>query len=311
MLLAPLSLTFGLSLANVTTGILAALSPFAAMRVYCSGILLRKKSSWFRAYLGTSDDYLVVSRTSTSSAKMPPISTVSARLYGLVEPNRLKWRIVLADAPDPKVTVSHTPLQCWLPATSFSLSKIRTHFRSVPCKTQIGDLDPVLFNMHMAVIQNVVYNKFKVRSVIPALARIAFREIRDGNFVYPKSDKDGGFACVLIDDFGQIKGGILSIEDYIPLRRSLSVVDDTIDEFRSLCASFVESSRHDHDVSVVPKIKSGLMRDFRYRRPSDIISNLSLRVKTHRDDGCVVARPIHASTRNLFKPAMRMIAMTI
>lgn len=203
--------------------------------------------------------------------------------------NKLRWRVALAD----------NPIQ--------TRYRLKSRFSTPPCPISNERLDEVIKSVHDTVLLSW-YDAQKLRknSNICSLTKLSYKLIRDSRLLFYTTDKDGGFAAAEASAVLIEMHRILSSSDYKRVLRSSYFNSDLADAFRRAC--FTAVACESENWSDQNKMMGELMHDFRFRTPNAWAARLDLTVKTHKNQGEVVARALHTSNISPLKPALRYVS---
>jgi hypothetical protein len=137
------------------------------------------------------------------------------------------------------------------------------------------------------------------------LLKLALQTLKSSPFVAALSDKAGGFVLCEKTLFNQERRKIMDKANYEKVACSKqSLIEDTFTEFRILLRKQVfelplesESQR---------ELMGIFLRPFQYHS-TNLVSILKVTVKSHKEDGKVSMRPIHAASRSPFSAAAKFI----
>ena len=117
-------------------------------------------------------------------------------------------------------------------------------------------------------------------------------------FVLP-TDKDGGFAQCNAENLRHATRSLLSSTWYRQVKKK---------DFSDSCEEYVDAAR---SVSIGnPKLRKALLSDMQ-KGEEGVAASLNQTCKTHKPNGGVCLRPIHAFTSSPFRPGMKWIGQML
>jgi hypothetical protein len=162
-------------------------------------------------------------------------------------------------------------------------------------------------------------HRFYNNSISP-IAQWGFRLLKGGAYGVCLSDKDAGFVIMNRDDIIPMKRDLLKGPSYTPAYVSSDLLEAHVVDYRDSCemVANAEYPMPDHPniedrCSVHRKrgrLKQILVSELTLPGRS-MISTLNVTIKTHKQQGSVVPRAIHAASTHPMAPGMRWLAMTV
>ena len=142
----------------------------------------------------------------------------------------------------------------------------------------------------------------------PIIVRWAYQQLRQLKLTPIMTDKDGGFCLVRTQDVESIKlKAILADKSYKEEQVNFNFLDEWLVAYRSVAWKIscrIGSDNTDTIKSLMNAFTSGIQRF-----PKEgLITPISMKIKTHKDQGAIVPRLLHNSREHPFRPAMFWIA---
>ena len=133
------------------------------------------------------------------------------------------------------------------------------------------------------------------------ICRIGMNILRKGAWGVCPTDKDGGFVLIPKDCIVKLEDAILAGRHYVPTSLDPMRIAEVAHEYQQAAHSIAQ-------VTQDPTLEQVLLSGYRSGDGS-IRSILHMTMKTHKPDGEVVPRPIHASPRHPMAPGMRWLSL--
>ena len=118
------------------------------------------------------------------------------------------------------------------------------------------------------------------------------------------NDKDGGF-CIIEKrraHFEKLK--VLESGNHVPVVASEVDLAAIVEQYREIIVEI-------QDVTNFEGQQRQCFKPLRTMRPEDLVAGLDLNAKSHKGDGDVKMRPIHANAAHPFVPGMQLVSNVI
>ena len=189
---------------------------------------------------------------------------------------------------------------------------LRAKTRDTPvCLRQLSTagesyLDEVLETCTQTIKQNIVkYTKNKtVFSNFDRIFTLGLKILRNSSDGMLPNDKDGGFCSIGKDQIHVEELKILQTDKYRPVPIVEVDFPEIVQTYRDIITSIQE-------VTNFKDFQSTVFRPLRDFEPANLVSRLDMNVKSHKLDGEVSMRPIHASSKHPFGPGFQFISNVI
>lgn len=140
-------------------------------------------------------------------------------------------------------------------------------------------------------------------SNLNGVCRLGLDILSKGEWGACKTDKDGGFVLVRKHDIVRLCLNNMGSEHYEP-----AIFDDEVNAF--VGQQYLQAVRLVADAVGDKNLEGVLLSDYRRGR-GRAKSFLDITIKTHKDAGEVVPRPIHTSAQHPFAPGMRWLSQEL
>ena len=128
--------------------------------------------------------------------------------------------------------------------------------------------------------------------------------LKKSEFGILRNDKDGGFCLIGRDAIDSERDRLLDSGKYRKCKVSDLDLPSIVQEYRD-CIKEIQN------VTRFSGFENTCLRPLRTMRPESLLSLLDMNVKSHKGDGEVEMRPIHASSGHPFAPGMRFVSNAI
>lgn len=148
------------------------------------------------------------------------------------------------------------------------------------------------------------------------LVRLATSLLRQSQNVHMNTNKDGGFACAPTVDVVAGRKRILAGNDYQRVLRSSYITDAIAKELDTIFLDICNAKFGPKHSTPEMRLYRDLTNDFRLGRKDQvsyekIVSQLGHTCKTHKMQGEVVERQLHASVHSPLKPLIRYLSFCL
>jgi hypothetical protein len=153
--------------------------------------------------------------------------------------------------------------------------------------------------------RNWAFGHRALLSYMSGVVRLASRVLKNGDMGTIEAGKCGGFALCPKDSIAEAKLLLLRSEShYVEMPMVDVAASNAMAEYGCALKDLVE-------VLDQPLLGQALLSDFHRIGSAGIFSLLQVKVKTHKPQGSVSCRALHAATRHPMAPAMRYIVSHI
>ena len=175
------------------------------------------------------------------------------------------------------------------------------HYLDVEAENLAGQIKSTVFHSCCQSLSS--WKRYGSRSRDYEIIQMAKRQIRSSGFRILRNDKDGGFCLARDGEVSGLQNSLLNNGNYETVEVDAFDFDRCYSDYRDICSDVAEGHKLSEDLLKHLTVDT--------LKKSTLVSILDMNIKSHKDPGAVVPRPIHSSVDHAFSGGMRYIAYLV